>query len=561
MLPRHRRRIYLGTTDYQSRASVIPRVLMGGVVVIVLWYVISIVLSFFDGSIGTRSSVVLDTSSESVEVALQGEDWQRASNGIRLYPDDAISSKSASDAVLRYFDGSRARLDANTEMHIVESDERTEASSSIIQELRSGRLWIRTPDATSYTGSIIRTVETEYASVSIPSGASALVSPELIHVLSADGQGLSVTLLTGSAEGKTVIVGEGQFLSLSAEKRSLLDSGVDPYTLRDPATTELLRDPFVSSSLAMLAKATTVQAPNEGADSTDTDDLVISSPEEGSSINGKTVSVTGTTTDRVALLLIQGQEVGIDSDGSFDVELSVPEGESLLIRIEAQDAQGVPLGLIERSVKSTWKAFVEPVRITAPVGSGGTFVTALREIELAGEAPAGTAQIRVNDYNLQLFQAGARTWSYLASEALGNLKPGANTFNVYAVDASGNVSAGRSIVIQLNATETPVEAPPLKQNTPIEPGSLRVTGPAAGTQATVTQNDVLLEGLTSPLTASISINGYTLSLYTAGKTTWNYIANTEFGTLKRGRNTYRIVSRNASGEILDVLEYVMTYEP
>ena len=71
----------------------------------------------------------------------------------------------------------------------------------------------------------------------------------------------------------------------------------------------------------------------------------------------------------------------------------------------------------------------------------------------------------------------------------------------------------------------------------------------------------MIEGRTSAETASISINGYTLSLYVAGKTTWNYIASVEYGTMKRGKNVYRIVARNAGGEILDVLEYTMTFNP
>jgi hypothetical protein len=31
--------------------------------------------------------------------------------------------------------------------------------------------------------------------------------------------------------------------------------------------------------------------------------------------------------------------------------------------------------------------------------------------------------------------------------------------------------------------------------------------------------------------------------------------------MKRGSNVYRIVARNSGGEILDVLEYTLTYKP
>ena len=57
------------------------------------------------------------------------------------------------------------------------------------------------------------------------------------------------------------------------------------------------------------------------------------------------------------------------------------------------------------------------------------------------------------------------------------------------------------------------------------------------------------------------VNDYQLQLYVAGKTFWNYIANTEYGNLKRGKNIYVIVTRNAKNEILDRVEYTVTYNP
>ena len=93
------------------------------------------------------------------------------------------------------------------------------------------------------------------------------------------------------------------------------------------------------------------------------------------------------------------------------------------------------------------------------------------------------------------------------------------------------------------------------------PGTLAVTGPAAGTQFTATGSEFLLEGTTPKSTASVWVNGYKLQLYTPGKTFWNYIAKVEFKTLKVGTNVYKIVARNAKDEILDVLEYTVTYNP
>jgi hypothetical protein len=188
-------------------------------------------------------------------------------------------------------------------------------------------------------------------------------------------------------------------------------------------------------------------------------------------------------------------------------------------------------------------------------------------VEITGEAPQGTAAIMVNDYRLQLYKAGGKTWSYLASADLGNLIAGKNVFTVFALDADGNKSPSRSITIEFTSDGTTASGatvsstPPLKQNPPLTPGVLIVDKPESGLSAATSEKEMVIEGRTSGDTASISINGYTLSLYIAGKTTWNYIASTEMSTMKRGRNVYRVVARNKDGEILDVLEYVITYNP
>lgn len=567
MLPRHRRRVYLNAPEYRGRRPVVIRAIIAAVLLVVLWYLITTVIGFFDGSIGTRASVALATSSDSVEVALQGEDWQRADQSIRLYAGDAVASRGSSDAVLTFFDGSKVRMDQSTEVEIEQSDNRTENESRMRMQLRRGQLWVLTPSVVAFSGSIARTIVTEYATIALPANASARISPELIHVVSADGQGLLVTLSVDGAKGTEIYVGEGQYLSLSAEDRAALEDGADPYSLRDPSTVEMIRDPFLVSSLSILQRVTlATEPPTEGEEGAVLEDLIVTSPANNAEVSTRILKVEGRVSERVASILVQGQDVSIASNGTFSAELNVSDEERLVVRIEAQDVQGIPISTIERTITNTYSPFVEPVRIVAPVGSGGTFVTGLTEIEIAGEAPAETQGVMVNDYVLQLFRPGARTWSYLASTALGNMKTGENVYTVYALDIDGNRSPASRITIRLEpgtgtGNALSFDPPPLKQNAPLRPGSLAVTAPASGTEATVTETETLIEGTTIAETYSISVNGYTLQLYEPGKTTWNYIASVELTTMKRGRNVYRVVSRNASGEILDIVEYVITYSP
>jgi hypothetical protein len=263
---------------------------------------------------------------------------------------------------------------------------------------------------------------------------------------------------------------------------------------------------------------------------------------------------------------VNGQEVTVAKDGTFSVDVSLGKGPTNIIKVEAQNAQGIPIQRIDRTIQIDQAVVaVAPVKIKSPVGSGKTLTTDQAEIDISGEAPAGTEGIMVNDYRLQLFKPGSQTWSYLASTSLGNLKEGPNAFSVYALDADGNKSSARSITIILStgtgSVSDAVATPPLKQNAPLTPGTLSVDEPGPGTSGETAQNEVVLAGKTSGDTASISINGYSLSLYIAGKTTWNYIASLALSTMKRGKNIYRIVARNKDGEILDVLEYTLTYNP
>ncbi len=57
------------------------------------------------------------------------------------------------------------------------------------------------------------------------------------------------------------------------------------------------------------------------------------------------------------------------------------------------------------------------------------------------------------------------------------------------------------------------------------------------------------------------MNDYRLQLFESGKGYWNYIAATELGTMKRGRNEYRIVARDKANRILDRVTFVIEFRP
>jgi len=575
MLPRHRRRQYLAGNSDPRRPALLVRLTVGAVILFSVWFAASKAISLFDRSVGRKTAAVLSTvMTDSVQVALQEQDWQRAENGLKLYAGDAVATRGAGDATLKFFDGTIVRLDVGTDVLVEASDSETEGASEIILKVRSGRIWIVSPEPKAYSGAIVRTVVTSNFTAEIPSTTNALIGSTMINVMRAAGVGAKVTLTFSDAK-PSLFVGEGQYLSLSEQAKRLIEDGSDPYEFRDPVTLELLKDTFLISSYSQMNKSvgTGSSTTPAGAATTPTDDqpLVLTSPENRAEINTKTVTVAGKVGARIAQVVVNGQSVTIKQNLTFSAELSLPKDEpTFAITVEAQDVQGVPVAKIERTIKNVFKVIIEPPRFKSPVGSGETLKTSQGEVEITGEVSAGIATVVVNDYKLQLFKPGARTWSYLASANLGNMKPGINVFTVYTMDADGNKSPNRSITIDYapgagpsgtGATTVSSSQPALKQNPPLTPGVLVVDKPTAGTSAETNAKEIVIEGRTSAETANISINGYTLSLYLSGKTTWNYIASTELTTMKRGKNVYRVVARNATGEILDVLEYTITFNP
>ncbi|MDD5055224.1 MAG: FecR domain-containing protein [Candidatus Peribacteraceae bacterium] len=574
MLIRRHRRPYLVNEHGQRRPALLLRIVSIGVLAVIIWYLGGKMFPFFMSAVGRNASVLLSLKEgANVQFSLQGQGWQAAVPNVKLYPQDGVMTKKGGDAMLTFFDGSLVRLDEGSEVLLEQSEQVSGGTSETTFTLKSGRVWISSPDAATYSGAIKRTIRTTNAEVDLPTDTQAAISESSVSVLSADGLGVGVTLTFEGGDDRVIFIGEGQTFSLTDQSMTAIGNGGDPYDFRDPLTSQTVRDPFIISSFTKtqdIAAAAGTGASDAVVNAGNGDaDLTLTSPADNLKTQKKTVTVAGRISERVALLLVNGEEVAPAQDHTFSVSVSLGNGPTSLIKVEAQNAQGLPIQRIERTIQVEEAVIaVEPVRIKSPVGSGDTLTTNQAEIDISGEAPAGTDGVMVNDYRLQLFKPGSRTWSYLASTSLGNLREGSNAFSIYALDADGNKSPARTITIVLTSgtgaaavTGDAVTTPPLRQNAPLTPGVLSVHEPAPGTSAETGLNEVILAGKTSGDTASISINGYTLSLYEAGKTTWNYIASTALTTMKRGNNVYRIVARNSGGEILDVLEYTLTYKP
>ncbi len=503
-----------------------------------------------------RQAVLTVENRSNVTVSLEGGLMQRADDRLPLYAGDRVVTGGNGHAQLAFFDGTSVRLDEQSE---VEVDETYSGSteSAIGLSLNRGSVWMKTPLASAFSGTIVRTMSSDIYEAMLPSDAEVVFEERAILVFSADGDGVSVAV-----NGETVLIGEGQQMVFPETIEG------DPRQYRSALDPFVVRSPFIEESRKIKLTPSTNGGTSSASATTDT--LTVTAPVNGQSISGTTVLVHGTIGPRAEKVRVNGYPATISREqGTFSQELSVTAGSTFVIHVEALDQSDVIVQQIERTVRPAQSSVGSPT-ITLPAKNGETFRTNLEELEIKGTVPAGTTAVYVNDYKLQLFRTGDTDWSYLASVRLLNMKQGENIFNVVAENASGGRSAAAKITIILGAEGTAVSSASvssvvseesLPTNDPLRPGTLAVTAPTPGTTAVHTGTGFLLEGTTIAETASVWVNGYRLQLYEQGKTFWNYWALPKYDTLKRGRNVYRIVSRNAANQILDAMTYTVEYTP
>ncbi len=502
----------------------------------------------------------------SVNVMIDGGEVQAVQDGLPLYPGDILSTGAGGHVRLTFFDGTILRLDEETELKIVQSEQVAGDVSAIETSLTRGRVWLAAPDA---SGSLIRTVTTPALAFDFPARTEAVVALREVAVY--DGAGLGAEIHVGRRSA-TVMVGEGQSFVLPDDDGSI---GTDLYQYRAALAPGDLTSDFLTESRRVanvLPSAGENGASSSAVGVESMGFLTLVQPAEGAVIRTGTVAVSGTVGEGVVRVRVNGYQAAFNPQNStFSQELAVESGE-LRVLVEALDEKGLVLAQVQRNVTAELAALSSPT-ITSPASAGQTYRTQASEITLRGGVPAGTQAVEVNGYRLQLYKPGNTTWSYLARTDLGNLVAGRNEFNVVAINGSSLASPPATLVVLVEAgqegivasgavvgsSSSSVQESDLPKNDPTRAGSLQVTGPVPGTQYTATGSEILIEGTTIAETDSVWVNGYKLQLYKPGKTTWNYIARESMGNLKKGQNVYRIVTRDKQGYILDVLSYTVTY--
>jgi len=534
------------------------------------------VLQFFGvGNVMQQNAVVLGLEGQgTVNVSIEGKSVQRAENNLKLYPSDRVETSGRAYGVLSFFDDTYVRLDERSEVLITKSVKGAEESSLAV-ELLNGTIWVAVPTIESFSGSILREIQTANMKVSLPSRTEAIVSPSSIVVFAADGLGVNIWL-TGRED--PIVIGEGQ--QLSVPEQTVITG--NPYRYRKPLDPLVMRPTFVEESRNSYIKHRAVQEVSSPEPTTPTDEIIlVTEPQDGIQVQTSTVRVAGSVGPQVSSVRINGYIVAIDeAQSTFAQDMALPDSDDVKIIIEALSADGTVQEEVRRTIHRD-RDPPEPPVITVPASTGQTYLTSRDTIEIKGKAAKDIVGIEVNEYRLQLFNPGDDTWKYLANVKLDNYKPGENVYQVVTINKGGYKSEPAVITIVLGegeegviaegeSTEEDKESTDLSDittsdvlpsNVPLLPGTLMVVGPTEGTFHTSTGTSLLIEGTVSDKAHSVWVNDYRLRLYEPGKTFWNYIADTKLFTMRRGTNVYHIVARDSEGKILDEMEYTILLDP
>lgn len=505
---------------------------------------------------------------DAATVSVNGEEPLQVEGIANMYEGDALNTGAHSTAAIAFFEGTRMHLDEETAI-TVQNMRQGERKNAIGLELLNGRIWLSTPKY-STSGTMLRHLRTPAFSLEFPPGTEALVTDRTLAVFDS-GNALGIVLRVPGTQS-ALYIGEGQQITIPEE---VPETEENLYALRLRLDPTILTSPFVeksrTTSLPPLLKPSTASLPPE-------ETLNILAPEEGKIALSDSIEVRGTFGKGVTSVRVNGYPATIDGN-TFSQELALPSDEKVDIRIAALDENGIIIAEQSRTVRRDLNPPKSPT-LLAPAGSGTIFHTAKTEIELRGTAQKGVAGIIVNEYRLQLFQPGDTAWSYLASTNLGNFQPGVNIYEIQAIDAAGNRSAPARITVVLgegeegivgitatdlsvvnSRTEPPTLTSVLPKNPPKEPSSLQVNTPTKGEPYTTSRVEFSIYGTTSLNTHTVWVNNFRLRLYQPGNDTWKYIASIPMGTMKRGENVYTIITRDATGEVLDRREYTVIFKP
>lgn len=193
------------------------------------------------------------------------------------------------------------------------------------------------------------------------------------------------------------------------------------------------------------------------------------------------------------------------------------------------------------------------------------FVTNEDSLTIRGTTSTETKKMMVdvvsdgiaNTYELNLYVPGGTDWSFAISVDAGTMSEGVNTYEFYSISQNDAESKKSELTVNLGDVESDeddeeeLDLPPLVAPTvdtynggtsnEDDTGSVTVVGSVEGAE-------------------KIIVDGYTLSAFEPGDTSWSYNARESLGNLEAGENTYDVEAVAPDGTTKST-QFTIIYTP
>ena len=476
-------------------------------------------------------------------------DWGKAYDGQLVLEGDEIRIGRASRGVLRFFNDSVVRLDADARLEVDEI--LTGKDEDVIHlNLKNGQIWVSMVESSDSLRFVVETQNVRLSSFG-DRFAVGMTDRETVRVL----EGEVLAQVVDDSNGREIIleevkVGVGQEIDITASDLSTMMAH-QPVALLDAVD-----DAW---------KATDWYSWNKNQDQFPTDfsgrvGAVMEEPEVVEEV------VEEEVIEEVEEIVEEVEEEEEDFDSVAPV---------VVLRSPEESPYVLPEGELSISFAGTTSENTEKVIVTSYLDDG-----------------------TASPYVLQQYEAGTTTWRYGASGDFGNLREGRNRFTIVAMNGSDVESAGVEVIVEVpegafaveeeevdeaatekdpivedevvdetGASDDPVledvvadddessDLPDVPLTVPVVLSLNNDALPAGGRYSTGAAVVTVL-GSVSESTATVYVNNYELSKYVPGSGEWSYVVRPEFLNYNVGLNTYEVVAEDESG----LLEKAFSFE-
>ncbi len=334
------------------------------------------------------------------------KEYENLYNGVRIKLGDAIKVMNGGKGVIRFYDGTVARLDQDSEV-ILEDITKNDADQQILLRHNAGNLWVNKPRKSGVIRKTGFVINTNFAAYSITGTVFNLFKNTNQEILSVINGEVAIDILENNNGKMRAITQE----TVGIGQQAVLDEAVMKafYERQNPSIKKAIDATFNTTPWF-------IWNTEEDENPTDYSNPMATRPKPTPIIDTPATpdvqdgNATEVNTDKPS----EPDEVNNESN-----EISKPE----LISIG-----GVPY-------------------------QAGMIVSK-DNIALSGKITNADA-LFVDEYKLTKFQAGSTTWTYNLSTKIGNLKPGKNQLEVYGTTEGGK----KSPVLMIEFTYQPNTKP------------------------------------------------------------------------------------------------------